>query len=154
MTNIAPAAAAARENARTTGGQFGEQQHSEAPAGVITYGPLTDDQRRQYGDIYDGIAKARKAMAGDSNDAEYDALVELDDSVVQHLGTLLEAGHGNSDWYKALEGAHEDAEAAFDAESNDAEHDGLVEVESTLTNYLTAKGVPLPEDGDDDDDED
>lgn len=144
MTTIAPAAAAARENARTTGGQFGEQHRDDAPAGVLTVGPLTEEQRRTYGDLYTTLETAERAMAGGSNDVEYDALSDTADSIKHHLTVMEEAGEQDSSWYASLLDTGVDIDEALDAESNDAEHEALVDAAHTLGQYLAAKGVPTP----------
>lgn len=89
MTNITPAAAAARENARTNGGRFGEQQHAEAPAGVVRTPPTPEDFHQ---DFADAVRAADKAAIGDSNDDEHDALIDLNSAAEGYLEAHRRAG--------------------------------------------------------------
>ncbi|WIE81218.1 hypothetical protein [Curtobacterium sp. MCSS17_016] len=89
MTNITPAAAAARENARTNGGQFGEQQHAEASAGVVRPLPKPEDFHQ---DFADAVRDADRAANGDSNDDEHDALIDLNAAAEGYLEAHRRAG--------------------------------------------------------------
>lgn len=89
MTNVTPAAAAARETARTAGGQFGEQQRTEAPAGVVRPLPTPEDFHQ---DFADAVRAADKAANGDSNDAEHEALIDLNTAAEGYLEAHRRAG--------------------------------------------------------------
>ncbi|MGW8431593.1 hypothetical protein ACWGJ9_10920 [Curtobacterium citreum] len=89
MTNVTPAAAAARETARTAGGQFGEQQHTEAPADVVRPLPTPEDFHQ---DFADAVRAADKAANGDSNDDEHEALIDLNSAAEGYLEAHRRAG--------------------------------------------------------------
>jgi hypothetical protein len=156
MTNITPAAAAARENARTNGGQFGEQQHAEAPAGVVRPLPSPEDFHQ---DFADAVRAADTAANGDSNDDEHDALIDLNLAAEGYLeahrraGTLdLDSivtgpnGQQQPSFHAALKRMVDRTEEVIgDDGSNDDEFDHLNNFKEVLRSHFD-----LPDDDDED----